>query len=214
MEKDKRLMEASWWESDCGKLGPVLMGGAILCKSLIQFSVDGWSCVPSLLFTWDQTMVEVMKIMESSFKRSQAWQEATVRARLRKTDWFQIGKRGHQGCILSPCSFNLNAQYIMQYARRSEAQAGIKTARRNISNLRYQMIPSLEQKAKRNCRASWWKSKMRVKSWLKTQHSKREDHGTQSHHFMSNRWGNSGNSGWLYFLGLQNHCRWWLQPWN
>ena len=48
------------------------MGGALLSKSLIQFSVDGWSCVPSLLFTWGQTMVEVMKIMVASFKRSHA----------------------------------------------------------------------------------------------------------------------------------------------
>ena len=48
------------------------MGGAMLSKSLIQFSVDGWSCVPSLLFTWGQTMVEVMKIMVTSLKRSQA----------------------------------------------------------------------------------------------------------------------------------------------
>ena len=48
----------------------VLMGGAMLSKSLIQFSVDGWSCVPSLLFTWGQTMVEVMNITATSFKRS------------------------------------------------------------------------------------------------------------------------------------------------
>ena len=52
------------------------------------------------------------------------------------------------------------------------------------------------------------------KSWLKAQHSENEDHGIWYHHFMANRWGNSGNSGWLYFSGLQNHCRWWLQPWN
>ena len=51
-----------------GKLGLVLMGGAMLSKPLIQFSVNGWSCVPSLLFTWDQTMVEVMKIMATSCK--------------------------------------------------------------------------------------------------------------------------------------------------
>ena len=57
---------------DClrGKLGLVLMSGALLSKSFIQFSVDGWSCIPSLLFTWGQTMVEVMKIMVTSFKRS------------------------------------------------------------------------------------------------------------------------------------------------
>ena len=52
------------------------------------------------------------------------------------------------------------------------------------------------------------------KSWLKAQHLEIEDHSIWSHHFMGNRWGNSGNSGWLYFSGLQNHCRWWLQPWN
>ena len=51
------------------------------------------------------------------------------------------------------------------------------------------------------------------KSWLRTQHSENEDHGIQSHHFMANRWGNNGNSDRLNFGGLQNHCRWWLQPW-
>ena len=56
-----------------GKLGLVLMGGAMLSKSLIQFSVDGWSCVPSLLFTWGQTVVEVMKTMVTSFKRSHTY---------------------------------------------------------------------------------------------------------------------------------------------
>ena len=73
-----------------------------------------------------------------------------------------------------------------------------------------QMTPPLWQKGKRNLRASWWKWKRRVKNWLKSQHSKNRDHGIWSYHFMANRWGNSGNSDRLYFLGLQNHCRWWL----
>ena len=64
-------------------------------------------------------------------------QEETVRTRHETTDWFQIGKEVHQGCILSPRLFNLHAGYIMHNARLDEAQAGIKTARRNISNLRY-----------------------------------------------------------------------------
>ena len=66
-----------------------------------------------------------------------AGQEATVRTRHETTDWFQIGKGVDQGCILSPCLFNLYAEYIMRNARLVEAQAGIKTAGRNINNLRY-----------------------------------------------------------------------------
>ena len=66
-----------------------------------------------------------------------AGQKATVRTGHGKTDWFQIGKRVRQGCILSPCLFNLYAEYIMRNAGLDEAQAGIKIARRNINNLRY-----------------------------------------------------------------------------
>ena len=64
-------------------------------------------------------------------------QKATVRTRYGKTDWFQIGKGVRQGCILSPCLFNLYAEYIMRHAGLDEAQAGIKIAGRNIINLRY-----------------------------------------------------------------------------
>ena len=64
-------------------------------------------------------------------------QEATVRTGHGTTDWFQIGKRVCQGCILSPCLFNLYAEYIMRNPGLNEAQAGIKIARRNINNLRY-----------------------------------------------------------------------------
>ena len=65
-----------------------------------------------------------------------AVQEATVRTR-HGTEWCQIGKEVHQGCILSPCLFKLYAEYIMRNAGLDEAQSGIKTARRNINNLRY-----------------------------------------------------------------------------
>ena len=64
-------------------------------------------------------------------------QEATVRIRHGTTDWFQIRKEVHQGCILSPCLFNLYAEYIMRNAGLDEAQAGIKIAGRNVNNLRY-----------------------------------------------------------------------------
>ena len=66
-----------------------------------------------------------------------AGQEATVRTGDGTTDWFQIGKGVRQGYILSPCLFNLYAEYIMRNARLDEAQAGIKIAKRNINNLRY-----------------------------------------------------------------------------
>ena len=66
-----------------------------------------------------------------------AGQEATVRTGHGTTDWFQIGKVVHQGCILSPCLFNFYAEYIMRNAGLDEAQAGIKIAGRNINNLRY-----------------------------------------------------------------------------
>ena len=66
-----------------------------------------------------------------------AGQEATVRTGPRTIDWFKIGKGVRQGCILSPCLFNLYAEYIMRNAGLDEAQAGIKTAGRNINNLRY-----------------------------------------------------------------------------
>ena len=66
-----------------------------------------------------------------------AGQEATIRTGHGTTDWFQIGKEVRQGCILSPCLFNLHAEYLMRNAVLDEAQAGIKIARRNINNLRY-----------------------------------------------------------------------------
>ena len=79
-----------------------------------------------------------------------ASQEATVRTGHGKTDWFQKGKRVHQGYILSPCLFNLYAEYIMRNAGLEEAQAGIKIARRNINNLRYADDTFLWQKVKKN----------------------------------------------------------------
>ena len=79
-----------------------------------------------------------------------AGQEATVRTGHGTTDWFQIGKGVCQGCILSPCLFNLYAEYIMRNPGLEEAQAGIKIARRNINNLRYVDDTTLWQKTNRN----------------------------------------------------------------
>ena len=73
-----------------------------------------------------------------------------VRIRHGTMDWFQTGKGVHQGCILSPCLFNLHAEYIMRNAGLDETQAGIKIERKNINNLRYADDTTLWQKAKKN----------------------------------------------------------------
>ena len=83
-----------------------------------------------------------------------AGQEATVRTGHGTTDWFQIGKGVCQGCIQSPCLFNLYAEYIMRNAGQEETQAGIKIAGRNINNLDMQITPPLWQKVKRNSKAA------------------------------------------------------------
>ena len=130
-------------------------------------------------------------------------------------DWFQIGKGVRQGCILSPCLFNLYAEYIMWNAGLDEAQAGIKIAGRNINNLRYADDTTFMAESEEELKSPLMKVKEESeKAGLKLNIQKNEDHGIWSHHFMANRWGNNGYSERLYFLGLQNHCRWWLQPWN
>ena len=77
--------------------------------------------------------------------------------------WFQIGKGVRQGCILSPCLFNLYEEYIMRNAGLEEAQAGIKTAGRNISYLRYADDTTLMAESEEELKSLWWKWKWRVK---------------------------------------------------
>ena len=81
--------------------------------------------------------MEITDHLTYLLRNPHAGQEATVRTAHGTTDWFQIGKGVCQGCILSPCLFDLYAEYIMRNAGLEEAQAGIKSARRNINNLRY-----------------------------------------------------------------------------
>ena len=113
--------------------------------------------VPKPLAVWIKTTWKILKEMEIPdhltclLRNLFAGQEATVKTGHGTTDWFQIGKGVCQGCILSPCLFNLYAEYIMRNARLDEAQAGIKIAGRNINNLRYaEMTSPLWQKVKRN----------------------------------------------------------------
>ena len=92
-----------------------------------------------------------------------------------------------------------------------ETQDGIKIAGRNINNLRYADDTTLMAESEEELKSLLMKVKVeseKVGLKLKAQHSENKDHGLRSHHFMGNRWGNSGNSVRLYFWGLKNHCRW------
>ena len=142
------------------------------------------------------------------FKRNlYAGQEATVRTGHGTTDWFQIGKGVHQGCLLSPGLFNFYAEYIMRNAGLEETQAGIKIAGRNINNLRYVDDTTLMAESEEELKSFLMKVKEESeKVGLKLNIQKRPWHLVPSLH--GNRWGNSGNSVRLYFGGLQNHCRW------
>ena len=95
----------------------------------------------------------------------------------------------------------------MQNARLNEAQAEIKIAGRNISNLIYADDITLMAESKEELKSLLMKVKKESdRNWFKTQHLKNEDHVIWSHHFMANRWGNNGNSERHYFLWLQSHC--------
>jgi len=92
-----------------------------------------------------------------------AGQEATVTTRHRTTDWFQTGKGVRQGCILSPCLFNLYEEYIMRNAGLDEAQAGIKIAGRNINNLRYADDTTLMAESEKELKSLLMKAKKESK---------------------------------------------------
>ena len=135
-----------------------------------------------------------------------AGQEATIRTGHGTTDCFQIGKGVHQGCILSPCLFNLYAVYIMRNAGLDEAQAGIKIAGRNINNLRYADDTTLMAESEEKLKRLLMKLKKESeKVGLKLNIPKTKI--MASHYFMGNKWQKIGNSVRLYFPGLQNHCR-------
>ena len=113
--------------------------------------------------------------------------EVTVRTGHGTTDWFKIAKRVHQGCILSPCFFNLYEEYIKWNAGLNEAQTGVNVSRRNINNLRYADDTTLLADSEEELKNLLIKvKKENENAWLKTQHSENEDHGIRSHSFMAN----------------------------
>ena len=137
-----------------------------------------------------------------------AGQEATVRTGHRTTDWFQIGKGVHQGCILSPCLFNLYAEYIMRNAGLDEAQDGIKIARRTTNNLRYADDTTLMAVSED------------LKSFLMKVNEKSEKVGLKLNIQKTKIMASGPITSWqidrktvetvsdFIFLGSKNHCRW------
>ena len=122
---------------------PTSAGSSRKQESSRKTSISSLLTIPKPLTVWITTNWKILKEMGipdhlTCFLRNlYAGQEATVRTGHGTTDWFQIGKGVHQGCMLSPCLFNLYAEYIMRNDGVDEAQAGIKISRRNINNLRY-----------------------------------------------------------------------------
>ena len=136
-----------------------------------------------------------------------AGQEATLRAGHGTTDWFQVGKGVHQGCLFSLCLFDFYAEYIMQNAGLDEAKAGIKIARRNINNLRYADDITLMAETKK------------LKSLLMRVKEESEKASLKLNIQKMNIIASCPITSWqidgetmktvaLDFLGLQNHCTW------
>ena len=138
-----------------------------------------------------------------------AGQEATVRTGHGTTDCYQTGKGVRQGCILSPCLFNLYAENIMRNTGLEEAQAGIKIAGRNISNLRYEDDTTLMAESEGELKSLLMKIKEESKKvGLKLNIQKTKIMAPGPITSWEIEGANSGNSVRLYFFGLQNHCRW------
>ena len=138
--------------------------------------------------------MEIRDHLNCLLRNLYAGQEATVRTGHGTTDWFQIGKGVCQGYILSPCLFNLYAEYIMRNIGLEEAQAGIKIAGRNINNLRYADDTTLmaESEELKSHLMKVKEESERVGLKLNIQKNTSWHHGIQSHHFMANRMGSNG----------------------
>ena len=134
-----------------------------------------------------------------------AGQEATVKTGHGTTDWFQTGKRVCQGCILSPCLFNLYAEDIKRNAGLDEAQTGIKIAGRNINNIRYTDDTTLMAESEEELKRLLMKVKEeseKIGLKLNIQKTKIMASG------LITSWQIDGETVTDYILGLQNHCRW------
>ena len=145
-------------------------------KSSRKTSTSALLTIPKPLIVWITTNCGIfLKRWEYQTTWPASW-ETYMQVRKQQlelhgtTDWFQIGKEVCQGCILSPCLFNLYAENIMRNAGLNEAQAGIKIAGRNINNLRYPDDTTLMAESEEELKSLLMKVKEESKSWLKTQH--------------------------------------------
>ena len=141
-------------------------------------------------------------------------QEAMVRTRREMTDLLKIGERVQQGCMLSPCLFNFSVECIMWNARVDESQAGIKTAGRNINNLRYADDTTLIAESEEKLKSFLMKVKEESeKASLKLNIQKTKtlaSYPIPSRHIGGEKMEGEKKSPRFYFLGFQNHCGWTL----
>ena len=135
-------------------------------------------------------------------------QKATVGILYGTTDWFKIKKGVQQGCLLSPCLFNLYPEHIMRNARLGELQAGIKIGSRNINNLRYADDTTLMAESEEELKILLMRVKEESERASLRLNIKKPKIMASAHHCMGNRKGNGGNTDRFSLLGLQNHCRW------
>ena len=177
-------------------------------ESSRKTSTSALLTMPVPLTVWISTDWKILKEMgipdhlTCLLRNLCADQEATVRTRHETTDWFQIRKGVCQGCILSPCLFNLYAGYIMGNAGLDEIQAGIKIAKRNINNLRYTDDTTLMTESEEELKSLLMKESEKVGLKLSIQKTKIMASGPIT------LWQIDGETVRDYFLGLQNHCRW------
>ena len=190
-------------------------------ESSRKTSISALLTMPKPLTVWITINCKILKEMgipehlTCLLRNLYTHQEVTVRTEHVTTDWFQIGKGVCQCCILSPCLFNFYAEYIMRNAGLEEAQAGIKTARRNINNLWYPDDTTLTAESEEELKSLLMKVKEESKKVglkLNIQKTKIAASGPIT------SWEIDGEtvetvSDFIYG-GSKNHCRWWLQPWN
>ena len=198
---------------------PTSAGSSKKQESSRKTSISALSTMPKPLTVWiTKNCGKFFKRWEYQTTLPASWeiyggQEATVRTGHETTDWFQIGKGVRQGCILSPCLFNLYADYIIRNAGLEETQSGIKISGSNINNLRYADDTILMAESEEELKTLLMKEESeKVGLKLNIQKTKIMASGPIT------AWQINGETlktvTNFVFLGLQNHCRWWLHIWN